>query len=739
MKAIPLSLVFLLFLTLQSVGQNALSSNSGAYNSQRELPIEKVYVSLEKEIFEIRDTIDYSAFTFYSTGQKDHIRSKYLNINLVSSNGKLVESQKLILEDGVAFGRLKIPNDIQEGEYLLVAYTDLMQGEIGKYFYKGIRVSNGVYTSLTEDKEVILKAIPEGERLIKNLPNNLIIQSISSHGEGIPISGKVLNSELNEIGDFTTNAEGYGQILFQPLDTETYFLKAQGAELSKIPIIEEHGMNLRLVNLPKNQKISFGIQSSPGVLEDSIRLLIYSEEYPLIDQKIILNQDKLSMSIPYKLLDKGLHRMVVLDDRNEKLLSRHFFIESEIDEIGIVEVNNNIQDSIEIALKSTEEINFQLGRYTFPLDQNIGLNTEFISYAALGPLLNQRHSKLDRFFNPFNSERLASLDLFLSSLDYSHLEEDEKRLRSSQYDSSFHFKILLTDLETKTPLFKERILIFSEALPGYKKAVKTDENGLLTLDGLYFVGDKDFFFQKAYDSHQDFKVELIRSNESAVHYPIPKDIHYPQLESLKKSEAKAPIVKDFNLEDFTDLEEFTIESERIRTEQKYRYRPESMLGLGKRIKVKEEDVRHPNPLKLVESYGVQLMPIPQGYSAKIKGNTPAILWDGIRLHQPVMINYYSAYSVAEFDVYYGGVISFYSKSIEETLTTKFNSIKLQGFANSDPHSGITMTNFKVGRTAISDFKIKNVPNTIFFYGISKEGDYYWDTYEVRPDGVEIKK
>ncbi|MEN2281479.1 hypothetical protein AAGF08_05015 [Algoriphagus sp. SE2] len=727
--------VFISFICFIDLNGQSIPGPGRYFSEGEDIKIyEKIFLKLNRDVIKAGDSLNYSVFTFHTSEKRDFPESKYLNLDLVSRSGDFILNQRLIFQDGVAFGRVTIPEKTPEGEYLLIAHTDVMKGAIDKYFYKGLRVTGEPI--LPKNEKVILESFPEGDFLVKNLANNLIIKSSHPNGKGLAYSGKVLNSNFEEIGEFQTNEEGFCKLLFKPSDAKKYYLKGNKSDLVEITPVQEEGLNLRLVNLDKLNKISFEIESSPGVLADSLTLSIHNKDFPLVHQRLAFKDHKVSMSIPYEFLANGLHRLVVQTDQNSQVLSRYFFIEGPDENLRIKGIETGSKDSLIIALQSEEDIGYQFGHFTFPNDPGSEQNLDFLSYAKLGALLKEDSYHLKRFFNPSYPERLESLDLFLSTIKSSHIDGLEQVIEPSIFDSLFTYKLLFSDSETGKPLFKERILVFSEALAGYKETLKTDENGLITLADLYFVGEKEFYFEKAFNSHQDFKIELIEKETRKTNSPIPRKILYPILEISEQTSPETKSEKGMDLEYYTDLEAFTIESERIRTEQKYRYRPESMLGLGNRVKVAEEEVRHPNPLKLVESYGVQLIPTSRGYSAKIKGRTPTIFWDGIKLNQASMINNYSAYSVAEFDVYYNGVITFFSKSIEESLNNKFNSILLKGFGNTDPHSGIIVTNFKVERNVANTyFKMKKGFKTINFQGVSEDGTFYRVVLEENNLGV----
>lgn len=696
---------------------------------------EKVFLKLNTEILKTGDSLTYTAFNYHEYERKGSVESKFLSVVLATSSGSPVINQRLKLVDGIAFGKLVITEKIPAGKYVLIAYSDNMAGKDDHYYYKGITVARNEEKNNSD--QIVLEAFAEGNQLVKDLNNHLVIKSTLPSGQGLSTSGTLLNSENQKIGEFKTNEEGFCKILFKPESTGKFYLKAENSDRVEIPEVLEGGLSLRLVNFARLDKITFEIESSPDFLMDSLMVFIHDSYYPLVNQLVRLNKNQLSMSVPYEMLGTGLHRLIISQANGKQLLSRYFFIEEQKASMAITGTESTDGDSIIITLNSPEEIGYQFGHFTFP-PPNIETpkaDLEFISFVKLGSKLKGDEFPLEVFFDPASSNGSESLDLFLASLTNSLIDfKNKEEIKSSPIDSLFTYRILLTDSETGEALFKEKIIAFSDAFPEYKETYVTDKNGTITLSNLYFVGEREFYFHKALNTHQKFEIELIQDPIAQSDYKIPDKLIYPPLPLKQDSviaSTKVEIKKEIELSDFTDLEAFTIESERIRTEQKYRYRPKSMLGLGKRVKILEENINHESPLKLVESYGVQLQPIARGYSAKIRGKTPVIYWDGMILNPHTLINNFSAHAVNEVDVHRSGAIYFYSKSIEESYNNKFTSIILKGFANVNPREGIVFTNFRVNQAnPLPYFKIKKGPYQINFQGLSVDGNFYWLSYNL---------
>lgn len=254
MKRISINLFLILFSVQITYAQTNERLIQDFLENRKNRLSEKVFLELDKEVLKTGDSLNYTAFTFDLDEEKEFNPSKFLSVNLVTNTGSLVSHQRLIIEDGIAFGNFTITEKIPPGKYIIIAYSELMEGLIDRYFYKGI-IIEGIQNSDSEKNKVILEAFAEGNQLVKNLSNHIIIKSTSKTGEGIPYSGMLVNSKLEEIGTFQTNQEGFCKIPFKPSNNEKYYLSGNNSNQVEIPNIQDSGMVLRLVNQQRLKKI----------------------------------------------------------------------------------------------------------------------------------------------------------------------------------------------------------------------------------------------------------------------------------------------------------------------------------------------------------------------------------------------------------------------------------------------------------------------------------------------------
>ncbi|WP_159519491.1 carboxypeptidase-like regulatory domain-containing protein [Sunxiuqinia indica] len=89
-------------------------------------PKEKIELTTDKEVYAPEEIIWFSTMITNSAGQLAKPESPKYHVALYSRNGVLISSDTYQTKAGVMKGDLRIPNGLAEGNYALVAYTDLI-------------------------------------------------------------------------------------------------------------------------------------------------------------------------------------------------------------------------------------------------------------------------------------------------------------------------------------------------------------------------------------------------------------------------------------------------------------------------------------------------------------------------------------------------------------------------------------------------------------------------------------
>jgi hypothetical protein len=138
-----LALTFICF-----IGHNARCQNHDAIDSafiklNQLPPMEKIYVHTDKSMYASGSTIWLKPYLVSVTGHLLFEGSQFVYVELFDKSNRLIKRIKIKKNEGVFAGHIKLPQDLQEGEYLLKAYTTWMLNQGDDYlFRKTIKVQN---------------------------------------------------------------------------------------------------------------------------------------------------------------------------------------------------------------------------------------------------------------------------------------------------------------------------------------------------------------------------------------------------------------------------------------------------------------------------------------------------------------------------------------------------------------------------------------------------------------------
>lgn len=128
--------VALLFVVFPSAAQESLPEKIQTYfeSIQKQFPIEKSYLHLDKRTYTLGDDVWFSAYLLAGSSQIPSPLSRTLYVDIFDGSGLLLEQRKVRLEDGRGAGDFKIPRFGKTGTYQIKAYTSWMNNYGKDYF-----------------------------------------------------------------------------------------------------------------------------------------------------------------------------------------------------------------------------------------------------------------------------------------------------------------------------------------------------------------------------------------------------------------------------------------------------------------------------------------------------------------------------------------------------------------------------------------------------------------------------
>lgn len=210
---------------------------------------EKVFIHLNKTIYFNEENI---WFTGYVSIDQDNKPSEYttnLHVNLLNSNGDVIDSKNIFIDNGVGFGDFLIKNNYPAGKYYIQGFTNYMQNFGDEnVFIQEIELMNPSLKNLSEQKEYSnnydVQVFPESGYLLEETENTIGIKALIN-GKWRPFSGKLMNSEGLEITSSKGNNFGMSKCSFTYLKNETYTAIVNFNGISKIIVFQKQ---LKLVS-----------------------------------------------------------------------------------------------------------------------------------------------------------------------------------------------------------------------------------------------------------------------------------------------------------------------------------------------------------------------------------------------------------------------------------------------------------------------------------------------------------
>lgn len=315
-------------------------------------PQEKVYLHFDNTGYFLGETIWFKAYNVTASDLKLSSLSKVLYTEILTPEGKILESKKLKLKNGQAHGEFILKDSLYAGFYEVRAYTKSMlnfgkdvifsrvfpvfdvpkqEGDYTKQTMnlrpKNKRVENLRNTFPKLNKLNIL-FFPEGGNLIAGVNNKVAFKILGEKGEAINTSGEIRNSEGTLITTFSTIHEGMGSFILYP-DGQKYtaIVEYEGniQKISLPPSLSE-GYSLQVNNNQKDNLI-VKIAGSTNIKLEPLGITFICRGKPYVfDILEFNNNEPVTLSIPKEKLPSGVIQITLFNNKGQILGERLAFI-----------------------------------------------------------------------------------------------------------------------------------------------------------------------------------------------------------------------------------------------------------------------------------------------------------------------------------------------------------------------------------------------------------------------------
>lgn len=291
------------------------------------LPVEKIYVHTDREIYFAGDTIWMKAYLTDSRSGRLIPGAENVYIHLSDAEGKVVLDKTYLAINGLAPGHMVVPSTQSSGNFLLTAFTDyLFNFGIETFYKRPLVIAGKARTPREIDNEMPFQAgypvlaeitfMPEGGKMLEEVSNLVAFKAISENGYGFDVAGKVIDELGIEVGSFKSDYKGMGIFFLTPKAGKSYRAVIHGFPSVQYKFdhhIIREGIKVQLVNQTRKEVIVNIASNSARFSGEAYYLVNMHRGEVLFYQPLkILDLNHL-VKFDSKLLKAGINQLVLLD------------------------------------------------------------------------------------------------------------------------------------------------------------------------------------------------------------------------------------------------------------------------------------------------------------------------------------------------------------------------------------------------------------------------------------------
>jgi hypothetical protein len=367
-KKIALAAFLLIVFTLSAFAQDdsiplrTLITKTNQFNQN--YPAEKVYLHFDKPYYAVGDTIWFKAYVTLEQNQLSAI-SKVVYIDMINNRDSVVQSLKLPVLNGTAYGRIILPQvSFIEGNYHIRAYTSWMRNfDAGYFFTKNITVGN------TVDKDDPVDTHISFVNAVANNDQEKITAHITyKNQDGAALADRRVtwkvqsDDETIDRGKGVTDANGILDISF----TSTKHAAFASADLTTVLEINykksvTNTFSLKTASIPKDvQFFPEGGNMLSGV-HDKIAFKAINSNGMGIDVKGVITDDSNNEIVQFESQHLGMGEFIFQPESGKNYKATVSFpdgtkssydLPKVLDEGIYLSVNNSNPDSVTVKLSS---------------------------------------------------------------------------------------------------------------------------------------------------------------------------------------------------------------------------------------------------------------------------------------------------------------------------------------------------------------------------------------------------
>lgn len=299
---------------------------------------EKIYIQTDRPYYTAGETIWFNTFLVNGVTHIKSEKSKIIYVELINEQNEIVSDLKLFTETLSVNGDFKLPVDLQEGTYLLRAFTNYMRNQPRDYFFKkeipifAINTEIPVaHSDIEENSELPeIGFYPEGGYLVNGINTKVAVKIKDAELSANSVVGIIEDTDGNKVTDFKTFEFGLGTFFIKPESGKEYRAVITSSNENilyplPIPLSEGYVMNTTITN--KEVVINVATNKKEGL--KNVLIIGQQRGLPAFDYTQQKQTNTISVKIPTVDLIEGVLDIVLFNESKNPVAERLIYIKKE--------------------------------------------------------------------------------------------------------------------------------------------------------------------------------------------------------------------------------------------------------------------------------------------------------------------------------------------------------------------------------------------------------------------------
>jgi hypothetical protein len=310
------------------------------------IPVENIYMQFDKQAYVPGESIWFKAY-LWVPGATNTIGSNFYT-ELLNEKGEVIQSKKMPVVTGKTItGQFDIPQNAPQGIYLVRGWTNYTSFFDQSFiFKKAIPLFNpsNATAKTTAEPGYIFEWFPEGGKLLNGVANVLAFRCMTKQMLPVQMSGNLLNSKGETLGDFSTNRYGVGYFSFPPVKGEMYSAELNFPDKAKqkigLPTAADNVVVLNVADHEQGKVFTIMTSSADPSAPKDVLLIARINNEIVLKADVELKDNQVQGLVPTANLPEGILRLYVFSKDNHLLAQRACYVTNDNSRL-VVELKTN--------------------------------------------------------------------------------------------------------------------------------------------------------------------------------------------------------------------------------------------------------------------------------------------------------------------------------------------------------------------------------------------------------------